>query len=111
MTGAQPVPPEERISRQAEDSERRARTARAAGCGAGGGRDVPASGAPARRFRRHRLSIPLQHTELAHKLALVAQDRCKGALDAYNDCCRGRSVSMVWACREAYRASEACIAK
>ncbi|GBF90809.1 hypothetical protein Rsub_03110 [Raphidocelis subcapitata] len=59
-------PPEERISRQAED-------------------------------------------KLAHKLALVAQVKCKGALDAYNDCCRGRMVSMVWACKRLYQESDACI--
>lgn len=47
--------------------------------------------------------------ELAHKLAMVANEKCKAAIDAYNDCCRGRSVSMAWACRETYDASEACI--
>ncbi|KAI8474778.1 MAG: hypothetical protein J3K34DRAFT_406557 [Monoraphidium minutum] len=61
-------PPEERISRQAED-------------------------------------------KLAHKLALVAQVKCKDAIDAYNDCCRGRSVSMAWACKATYKASDECIQK
>lgn len=40
---------------------------------------------------------------------MVANQRCRAELDAYNNCCAGRTVSMVWACRAAYHASNACI--
>lgn len=49
--------------------------------------------------------------ELAHKLALVAQVKCKEVIDAYNECCTGRSFSMVWACKAAYKVSNDCIQK
>lgn len=40
---------------------------------------------------------------------MVANDRCRAELDAYNGCCKGRTVSTLWACRAAYRASNECI--
>jgi hypothetical protein len=55
--------------------------------------------------------VLLGSPELTHKLAMVAQDKCKDAIAAYNECCKGRSVSMVWACRGMYKASDACIQK
>jgi len=47
--------------------------------------------------------------ELAYRLGVVAEKRCAPLIDAYNACAKGRTVSMLWACRAAYAASQDCV--
>lgn len=47
--------------------------------------------------------------ELAYRLGVVAEKRCAPLIEAYNACARGRTVSMLWACRAAYAASQDCV--
>jgi hypothetical protein len=109
------VPPEERISRQAEDSEYN-RLAHASPSSSP--QHLQQQAPRSARFHHSHQSLPpsiQQKTEktttkeLAHRLAMVANERCRAELDAYNACSAGRSMSVVWACREAYRVSNACI--
>ncbi len=39
----------------------------------------------------------------------MAEKRCAPLIDAYNACAKGRTVSMLWACRAAYEASQDCV--
>ena len=47
--------------------------------------------------------------ELTFRLGMVANERCRRLIDAYDACADGRTISTVWACRAAYNASQACI--
>jgi hypothetical protein len=47
--------------------------------------------------------------ELAYRLGVVAEKRCASLIEAYNACAKGRTVSMLWACRAAYAASQDCV--
>lgn len=47
--------------------------------------------------------------ELTFRLGMVANERCRRLIDAYDACAEGRTISTVWACRAAYDASQACI--
>jgi hypothetical protein len=49
--------------------------------------------------------------ELTFKLGMVANQRCRHLIDAYDACASGRTISAAWACRGAYQASQACIQK
>jgi hypothetical protein len=51
------------------------------------------------------------NAEIIYKLGLLGNDRCRAAIDAYNECIQGRTVSVVWACRGIYKASQACMDK
>lgn len=39
----------------------------------------------------------------------MAETRCASLIDAYNACAKGRTVSMLWACRAAYAQSQDCV--
>eukprot|EP00879_Flechtneria_rotunda_P011631 GHRR01012149.1.p2 GENE.GHRR01012149.1~~GHRR01012149.1.p2 ORF type:complete len:120 (+),score=41.28 GHRR01012149.1:471-830(+) len=47
--------------------------------------------------------------KLSFKLGLAAGVKCADLIAAYNACVGGRTVSVAWACRNAYRASQECI--
>ena len=46
---------------------------------------------------------------LFFRLKAKAFKTCKESADAYAQCCQGRSVSMVWACRAELKAMSACL--
>lgn len=46
---------------------------------------------------------------LFFKLKAKAFKTCKASADAYAQCCQGRSVSMVWACRKELNTMSACL--
>lgn len=48
--------------------------------------------------------------ELTYKLGIAAEVKCSDLIDAYNRCAEGRTISM-FACKSAYKASQACIAE
>jgi len=52
---------------------------------------------------------PTPKTELAYRLGVVAETRCASLIDTYNACAKGRTVSMLWACRAAYAESQDCV--
>lgn len=47
--------------------------------------------------------------KMTYKITLIAQEHCKQLIDDYNACCKGRSVSMLWACRTKYQKSQDCV--
>ncbi|KAF6250927.1 hypothetical protein COO60DRAFT_1705256 [Scenedesmus sp. NREL 46B-D3] len=49
--------------------------------------------------------------KLTYKLGLAAEVKCASLIQAYNGCAEGRTISAAWACRDAYRASQVCIAE
>lgn len=58
---------------------------------------------------RHSPQKTTNNKELAYRLGVVAEKRCAPLIDAYNACAKGRTVSMLWACRAAYEASQDCV--
>lgn len=40
---------------------------------------------------------------------MVAEKRCAPLIETYNACAKGRTLSMLWACRAAYAASQDCV--
>ena len=64
---------------------------------------------PATRTSHPSLNQPTNKTELAYRLGVVAEKRCAPLIDAYNACAKDRTVSMLWACRAAYAASQDCV--
>jgi hypothetical protein len=49
--------------------------------------------------------------EIIFKLGLLGNDKCSDINQAYTECIKGRTVSVLWACRDLYKASEACMNK
>mmetsp|Transcript_12273 Transcript_12273/g.29973 ORF Transcript_12273/g.29973 Transcript_12273/m.29973 type:complete len:111 (+) Transcript_12273:75-407(+) len=47
--------------------------------------------------------------KIAGKLGLLAEKHCKSLIEAYNMCAKGRSFSMMWACRKRYADSQDCV--
>lgn len=47
--------------------------------------------------------------KMTYKITLIAQEHCKQLIDDYNACCKGRSISMLWACRDKYQKSQDCV--
>ena len=49
--------------------------------------------------------------EIIFKISILGNEKCKQALDAYSECIKGRTVSVLWACKDLYQASQACMDK
>ena len=47
--------------------------------------------------------------KITYKITLKAQEYCATAIEDFNVCAKGRSLSMIWACRAKYRASQDCV--
>jgi len=47
--------------------------------------------------------------KIAFRLMALAEGYCKEQIDAYNKCAKGRSVSMLWACKQDYDVSQTCL--
>lgn len=43
------------------------------------------------------------------RMKASAQTACDDQVRAFNECCKGRIVSMVWACRDIHANLDACI--
>lgn len=52
-----------------------------------------------------------RHAEITYKLTLIATEKCKSLIDDFNQCAKGRSFTMVWACKAKYNESQDCIHK
>ncbi|MEW5312583.1 MAG: hypothetical protein WDW38_004207 [Sanguina aurantia] len=49
--------------------------------------------------------------KITYKLSQLAEERCHGLIESFNLCAKGRSFSMVWACKSKYTASNECVHK
>ena len=49
------------------------------------------------------------HAALLFKLKHRALNQCSDTAKAYAECCRGRSISMAWACRAPLRDLNTCL--
>lgn len=49
--------------------------------------------------------------KLTYRLGVAAAEKCQREIEAYNACCRGRTFSVLWACRSLYQESQDCIHK
>ncbi|KAF5841325.1 hypothetical protein DUNSADRAFT_13401 [Dunaliella salina] len=47
--------------------------------------------------------------KIAFRLMALAEKHCQDLIEAYNRCASGRSVSMIWACKPDYNASQDCL--
>jgi hypothetical protein len=47
--------------------------------------------------------------KITYKITLIAEAACTDLIADFNNCAKGRSMSMVWACRKQYSASQDCI--
>ena len=59
----------------------------------------------------HSITRPHHLAEIIYKLSFAGQQRCKDLVDDFNNCCKGRSVTMVFMCKGKYNASQDCIHK
>ncbi|XP_031558702.1 COX assembly mitochondrial protein homolog [Actinia tenebrosa] len=41
----------------------------------------------------------------------ISREKCKPYLDEFTNCCKGRTLSMVWACRKENRVMQDCLQK
>jgi len=55
------------------------------------------------------LSLKTTYAEIAFRLMALAEVHCKDQIDAYNRCAKGRSISMLWACKQDYDVSQTCL--
>lgn len=47
--------------------------------------------------------------KITYKISLMAQEYCADLIKDFNLCAKGRSVSMMWACRDKYHKSQDCV--
>lgn len=64
-----------------------------------------ASGSDAEAYKTSRQAT----NKITYKITMIAQERCKQVIEDYNLCAKGRSISMLWACREKYNQSQDCV--
>mmetsp|Transcript_32127 Transcript_32127/g.91117 ORF Transcript_32127/g.91117 Transcript_32127/m.91117 type:complete len:96 (-) Transcript_32127:206-493(-) len=48
---------------------------------------------------------------LEYRQKVYARTQCKEVLGKYAECCRGRTLSTIWACREPMNAVNKCLAQ
>ncbi|GAX78269.1 hypothetical protein CEUSTIGMA_g5711.t1 [Chlamydomonas eustigma] len=49
--------------------------------------------------------------KITYKITLIAEQKCQDLIAAYNNCAKGRGVSMIWACKGKYNESQDCVHK
>ena len=47
--------------------------------------------------------------KITYKITMIAEQECKQSIEDFNQCAKGRSFSMVWACKAKYKASQDCV--
>lgn len=52
---------------------------------------------------------PHARNKILYKLMNLGESKCKDLIADYNQCCKGRAASMVFACRGKYTASQDCM--
>ncbi|KAL6760112.1 hypothetical protein V8C86DRAFT_2561150 [Haematococcus lacustris] len=51
----------------------------------------------------------LAESKIVLKIGTLAERYCHDEIKGYNECARGRSLSVLWSCRQAYAKSQDCI--